>query len=218
MNQKTWNECCQLCIESLADNGIEYCKRKCSIMKWNFEFRTKETFLTPFYKEVREPKLFQFFPETKKEIIKFCSEGVKNGSLSSEAVRNEIVTVIAPNCYKQLIVDAGEDSSLMPSFTELMYNLDLTTICISTVWRWMIVLGYQYDEKKCYYTDGHERPDEVADRNDRFLLEYFRLEKYAHRWVQLSETQAVNLETTVTNFPKNCYYNYMTDDNISMRE
>ena len=151
MNEKTWQECCQICIQSLADNGTQYCKDTLSIMKWNREFRTKDSFGTPFSKEVREPKLFQFFPEAKTAIIKFCSDGVKNGSLSSESLRNEIIIVIAPNCYKQLIDDAGYDARLMPSFPELLYNVDLTTICISTVWRWMIVLGYQYDENETFY-------------------------------------------------------------------
>ena len=68
------------------------------------------------------------------------------------------------------------------------------------------LLGYKYDEtKKCYYTDGHERPDVVADRNNRFLVEYFRLEKCAHRWVQLEEQQAVQLELENKKIPLNCY-------------
>ena len=81
-------------------------------------------------------------------IIQFCSEGVKIGSLSNEVVCNKIITVIAPKCYDSLIVEAGDDALLMPTFKEMMYNLDLTTIYISTVWRWMIVLGYQYDENE----------------------------------------------------------------------
>ena len=219
MNKKTWKECCELCIQSCEDNGTTYCRNTLSVMRWNREFRSKDTFENPFSKEVRQPKLFQFFPEAKTAIIRFCSEGVKNGSLSSESLRNEILTGIAPNCYKQLIDDAGNDASLMPSYKELLYNLDLTTICISTVWRWMIVLGYEYDEnKKCYYTDGHERPDVVADRNDRFLLEYFRLEKCAHRWAQLKEVEAVYLENNSNNYPKHCYYSYISDEGISMRE
>ena len=79
--------------------------------------------------------------------------------------------MILPDCYRQLLIDAGDDALLMPSLEELKFQLDITSICISTVWRCMIFLGYNYDEnKKCYYTDGHERPDVVADRNDRFLI------------------------------------------------
>ena len=131
-------------------------------MKWNKQFIIKDSFEAPFLKEGREPKLFQFFPEAKNEIIKFCSEGVKSGCLSSEAVRSEIRNVIVPNCYSNLIMEAGGDSELMPSYEELLFNLDLTSICISTLWRWMILLGYKYNENRTYnYTDGHERPDVV---------------------------------------------------------
>jgi hypothetical protein len=42
----------------------------------------------------------------------------------------------------------------------------------------------KYDEnRRCYYTDGHEREDVVKDRNKRFLVEYFKLERRAHHWV-----------------------------------
>lgn len=51
-----------------------------------------------------------------------------------------------------------------------------------TILRWMFTLGYKYDEnKECYYTYGHERPDVVADWKDRFLVTYFELEVCAHR-------------------------------------
>ena len=83
----------------------------------------------------------------------------------------------------------------------------------------MILLGYKYNEtKKCYCTDGRERPDVVTDRNDRFLIEYFRLEKCAHRWVQLDEAKAVRLEKELANFPLNCYCAYTNADNDKMRE
>ena len=77
MNKKTWKECCKLCIQSFQDNGTQYCKSIVSIMRWNREFRSQDTFGIPFSKQVREPKLFQFFPEVKTSIIRFCSEGVK---------------------------------------------------------------------------------------------------------------------------------------------
>ena len=107
----------------------------------------------------------------------------------------------------------------MPSYEELLFHLDLTSICISTVWRWMILLGYKYSENmKCYYTDGHERPDVVEDRNNRFLIEYFRLEKCAHRWVQLEESKAMQYEKDGCEFPLNCYHSYVTTEDVNMRE
>ena len=97
MNAKTWTECCQLCIDNLKDNGVNYSRSKITIMKWNREFRLKDVFGSQFNKGAREPKLFQFFPESKREVIKFCLEGVKNSSLSSEALCHVINISIAPN-------------------------------------------------------------------------------------------------------------------------
>ena len=111
-------------------------------MKWNKLFRKKDKFALSFLKEDREPKLFQFFPEAKNQIIKYCSDGVKNGSLSSEAARSEITNVILPDCYRQLLIDAGDDALLMPSLEELKFQLDITSICISTVWRWISNLNF----------------------------------------------------------------------------
>ncbi len=74
-------------------------------------------------------------------------------------------------------------------------------------------MGYKYDEDRlCYYTDGHEREDVVDDRNKRFLLQYFKLERWAHRWLQLTEEKAKELEETLTHPPlqKNVYFEYTT--------
>jgi hypothetical protein len=69
--------------------------------------------------------------------------------------------------------------------------LDLKRVSPNTAWRWLQWMGYKYDKnRRCYYTDGHEREDVVKDRNKRFLVEYFKLERRAHRWVQLTEEKA----------------------------
>ena len=74
--------------------------------------------------------------------------------------------------------------------------LDLTNMSMSTVWRWLVYLGYKYDEnKKYYYTDGHEREDVVKDRNEQFLIHYFIAERRAHRWVQLDYIVAIRART-----------------------
>lgn len=118
---------------------MEYNTSKQSIMIWNREFWVKDKFENLFTIESLEPKLFRF-SESKNKIIKFCSDGVKNGFSSSEALKNKITTVISPYCYNSLAIEAGDGVQLVPSFIDLMFNLDSRTICISTVWRWMMVL------------------------------------------------------------------------------
>lgn len=46
---------------------------------------------------------------------------------------NEIETGIAHKYYNSLIVEVGDDTVLMISFDEMIHDLDLKTIYISTV-------------------------------------------------------------------------------------
>ena len=106
----------------------------------------------------------------------------------------------------------------MPSYSKLLETLNISTISFSTVFCWLKQLGYRYDEnKRCYYTNGHGRNDVIQDREDRFLGDYFHLERKCHRWVQLPENIAQNLESIHSNFPKNSYYGYSVDD-VNYRE
>jgi hypothetical protein len=91
--------------------------------------------------------------------------------------------------------------------------LDSKRVCASRVWQWLQLMGYKYDENcRCYYTDGHEREDAVKDRNKRFLTQYFKLERRAHRWVQLTEEKAKELEVILTKLPlqQNVSFEYTT--------
>jgi hypothetical protein len=60
----------------------------------------------------------------------------------------------------------------------------------------------------------------MEDHNKRFLVEYFKLERCTHHWVQLTEEKALELEGTQTKLPlqKNSSYNYTTPECVSMGE
>ena len=88
------------------------------------------------------------FPNVKTGVIKYCLYGVKKGTLSTEALMNELNNVIVSNAYKTWLDESGDDTPLMLTFDEMMFHLDLTNICISTVWRWIKILGYTYDDNK----------------------------------------------------------------------
>ena len=108
----------------------------------------------------------------------------------------EVTNRIIPDCYSAMLFEAGPEMiDDMPSYEELLSMLDLKTVCINTVYKWIKDLGFHYDvNKRCYYTDGHERSDVVEDREDRFLDSYFNYEIQSHRWVQLIELDAIQLE------------------------
>jgi hypothetical protein len=140
--------------------------------------------------------------------------------MSSESVAAEIRQTILPKCYEDLLGETDNPGGL-PMYNELLQMLDLKWVCPNTARRWLQLMGYKYDEnRRCYYTVGHEREDVVKDRNKRFLDEYFQLEQRAHRWVQLTEEKAHELEETLSKPPlqKNVSYNYITADDVQMRE
>jgi hypothetical protein len=138
----------------------------------------------------------------------------------SESVAAEIRQTNLPKCYEDLLGETDNPGGL-PTYNELLQMLDLKWVCPNMAWRWLQLMGYKYDENRCcYYTDGHEREDIVKDRNKLFLVEYFKLERRAHRWVQFTEEKANELEETLSKPPlqKNVSYSYITADDVRMRE
>jgi hypothetical protein len=222
MNAWTWKECCVEAIKLLRDCGISYVRHERTIQRWHMFFRQNETLPNPqgHSKKLLEPKVFDFFPELKLKIHDFCGNPDNQPSMSSESVAAEIRQNILPKCYDDLLSEIDDPAGL-PSYEELLQMLDLKRVCPNTAWRWLQLMGYKYDEnRRCYYTDGHEREDVVEDRNKRFLVQYFKLERRAHRWVQLTEEKAIELEESLTKPPlqKNVAYNYATPEGVSMRE
>jgi hypothetical protein len=70
----------------------------------------------------------------------------------------------------------------------------LTCVSPATVYRWMIRLGFLYQPTcKGYYVDGHKRPATIQYRWD-FCRRFFSYERRMHRWVQVTETVAKQLE------------------------
>jgi hypothetical protein len=132
--------------------------------------------------------------------------------MSSESVAAEIGQKILPKCYEDLLAEIDDPGGL-PTYYELLQMLDLKWVCPSTAWHWLQLMGYKY-------TDGHEREDVVKDRNKRFLVEYFKLERRVHRWVQLIEEKANELEESLSKppLPRNISYNYTTPNDVQMRE
>ena len=92
--------------------------------------------------------MFQISPDVKTGVIKYCSDGVKKGILSTKALMNELKNAIVPNVYKTWLDESGDDAPLIPTFDDMMFHLNLTNICISTMWRWIKILGYTYDDNK----------------------------------------------------------------------
>ena len=214
MNEVTWTESINAAIEEVNDMGISNISTDRTIREWNCLFRIKEQFRVPYYHNDKEPKLFEFEPSTKEQFLHYCNSMIKSGELSTESARTELVNVISPKCYASLVSELGEsDRNNHQTYDEFLKFMGLRSISMNTTWRWMHHLGLSYDEnRRCYYTDGHERPDVVDDRDNRFLDVYFNYEIRTHRWVQITDSVATELEKSMKQFPLNCYHSYIHDD------
>ena len=126
MNDKTWLQCCQLAVDMLADTISKVITSARTVVIWNMEFRTNGTFTLSYVKDSQEPKLFQIFFGVKTEVIKHCSDGMKTGTLSTEALMNELKNAMVPNAYNTWLDDTGSVPPRMPTFEDMIYYLDLT--------------------------------------------------------------------------------------------
>ena len=145
MNGYTWTKCVDIAITELNDLGLCYADNSRTVTRLNIQFRHSERLLVPFQQIEREPKLFNFSPEAKEDLIWFCNNKVKEGKLSTDAAYAEIKQVIIPRCYSKLLLDAGEAyRDAVPQLNELLRHLDIKNLSIATVWRWLNYLGFYY--------------------------------------------------------------------------
>ena len=71
--------------------------------------------------------------------------------------------------------------------------------------------------KKCYYTDKHEDPDNVKNRTT-FISTYFKHEINSYLWFTISEDEAVTIENNKEAQLAKCYHSYVNEDGKQMRE
>jgi hypothetical protein len=139
-----------------------------------------------------EPKIFQDFPEIKKKIHKFCTNDLQG--LSSESLREHIVDELIPEKLEEEHKSREENGEEPIDLTAFLTGLGLTAVCLTTAWNWLKHLGYCYKTKtKCYYSDGHEKPENVEARKE-FIAKYLELERRQYVWVQVPEEVATELE------------------------
>jgi hypothetical protein len=138
MNAWTWKECCAEAIKSLRDCGINYVGNEVTIRSWHIYFRKNETFPNPLgcSRKLLEPKVFNFFPEMKSKIHKFCAHPDSQPSMSSESVAAQIRQNILPKCYEDLLAEIDDPGGL-PTYSTLLQMLDLKWVCPSTALRWL---------------------------------------------------------------------------------
>ncbi len=98
-------------------------------------FRNNETFPNPrgCSKKLRQPKVFDYFPEMKSKINDYCGNPDNQASMSADSVAAEIRQNIPPKSYEDLREEMDAVSDL-PSYEDLLGVLHMNRLCPSTFW------------------------------------------------------------------------------------
>jgi hypothetical protein len=77
---------------------------------------------------------------------------------------------------------------------DLLHENRLTKLTLVTIYRWLDRLGFKYEpRRKCYYVDGHERPETKVYRRN-FIKRYLEHENRMHRWIQFTIDEIEEME------------------------
>jgi hypothetical protein len=137
-------------------------------------------------------KLFAIFPEAQNMLVRWGKTNLQ--TLNSETARQYLLEIIIPFCQERCNSELHAFGVPAMGHNEFMKFVGLKTLCAATAWRWLRLLGFEYKiRRKCYYTDGHEKEENVRYRLD-FIAKYFNFELRTYRWVQLKEEDAIALE------------------------
>jgi len=198
----TWASCCDEAIKKVAsfhqllgdDDDISLAT-KCggTIQRWFRLWKfNNECFSNPHFirrGKTAFPPLLENYPTFRKNLVKEMDDNLAH--LSGEYVFNYVVDTALPNILKERQKELNNDKL---TTKELLLENGLTKLSLSTVYRWMNMLGFKYEErKKCYYVDNHESEENVIYRR-RMLKRYFNYEIRAHRWIQQPLEEAKALE------------------------
>ena len=212
MNRWTWQQCCSVGVKRLAKQGLTLTTHARVVTKWYRHFRKHQKFVLPGNSAKDNlPPFLHANPDVCMRIKKYAKENLETLSIEmlSEYIHNKALPMLVHSTFSGC--DEGEkDDELSVSAAAVIHDLDseeyqsklrrilvphgLTCVGPSTVYRWMIRLGFRYAaRKKGYYVDGHEKPATVQYRWD-FCKRYLTYEQRMHRWTQVTLAEAVVLE------------------------
>ena len=199
-----------------------------TVSNWNIAFRKYESFPHPnlsFHCGKQPlPRLLKVYPCAKEQIVSFGVTNLVN--LLIEAVYQFILSTVVPrlaNLWRKESVNAVTSSTASNPSTKTNENDDIISLFLrahrfknfsfSTSWRWMQLLGFDYDNRrKSYYVDGHKREDVVAHRHS-FCKNYLTmLEPYCRRWIQVPLREAATIKTLDTNIGHH-YFDIISNEN-----
>jgi hypothetical protein len=138
------------------------------------------------------PKLFSLFPYAANHIHQFFCDNIGHVTVEKckEFIEHSLFATIANTENKSI-----DDPNDRQTKASIKTSIGLTSVSLSTVYKYLRHLGYKHDQqKRIYLSDGHERPEQKAARTE-FIQEYFAREKQSYVGAQISERDALQLES-----------------------
>jgi hypothetical protein len=225
MNAWTWERCCEEAVKQLKVAGLTQAKNARTVTEWYRQFREKRSFRIPKPKK-NLPPFLHAHPHLCTRIKQYATENLDTLSIEmlSEFIHDKILPTLVKDERRRDDDLDGEipvDRTTIPNYDEkikaTLRPYGLTCVSPSTVYRWMLCLGFRYEpRRKGYYVDGHERPATVQYRW-KFCQRYLAYEQRMHRWIQVPATEANELEKS-GEVTEGSGYKYTTDDGLTMVE
>jgi hypothetical protein len=197
MPDKTWMECCKDAVASVNRvDGVKHIKNEQTVSRWHLAFRrNNEAFPNPHVhskdgKKTSLPPLLDRNPELARSIIQYAKHNLNE--LSAELLYSYLHEIALPVLLDERRAELADESYTMK---QLLQENQLTKVSMATIFRWMRRLpGFKYEvRRKCYYVDGHEKPETKKYRKE-MVSRYLANELRMHRWIQLPLTELEDLE------------------------
>ena len=123
-------------------------------------------------------------PDVKDGLLKYAKENIND--LSAELCLTYLHEVAIPTLVEKRKEELEDDSITVD---DILKENRLTKLSLSTVYRWLERLGFKYEpRKKCYYVDGHEKPNTIAYQ-EKYVKRYLQRKILMHQWIQLPKDQ-----------------------------
>ena len=190
MNGWTWTMCCEAAIKVATRMGVSITRNADTVKKWYHHFQSKRKFIVP------TPPLLELNPDICSAIKRYACSNLN--ILTIELLAEYIHHTIIPEMARKEMAEQNGNNQTVLSQKEvekaILRRYGLTSLCPSTVYKWMKLLGFKYEpQRKGYYVDGHEKPATVAYRKD-FVSRYLTEEVRMFRWIQITQEESEKLE------------------------
>jgi hypothetical protein len=159
-------ECSEQAVKELGCiEGHNHIRNSQTIQQWHLAFcQNNESFLNPKFHthgKVMLPPLLERNPDLKQSLPKYVTSNLNE--LTTELLLAYLHDTVLP-----VLLEEFREELECPEYMmyELLQEHRLTKLSIPTVYQWTPLLGFKYEPRqKCYYVNGHEKPETKAYRN-----------------------------------------------------